>query len=73
MNLNKIYKNIFLVMVLSLVLSACATQQKASKIDSQIHNMIATIYLLQNSTSNLTSNKQNAWHTCAFGSLAADL
>ena len=36
MNLNKIYKNIFLVMVLSLVLSACATQQKATKIDSQI-------------------------------------
>ena len=36
MNLIKIYKNVFLVMVLSLVLSACATQQKATKIDSQI-------------------------------------
>ena len=36
MNLTKFYKSSFLVLVLSLFLSACATQQKAAKIDSQI-------------------------------------
>ena len=36
MNLNKIYKNVLLVMALSLVLTACATQQKASKVESQL-------------------------------------
>ena len=36
MNLIKIYKNIFLVILLSFVLSACAQQQKAAKVDSQI-------------------------------------
>jgi len=36
MNLSKFYKSSFLVLALSLFLSACATQQKAAKIDSQI-------------------------------------
>ena len=36
MNLIKIYKNTFLVILLSFVLSACAQQQKATKMDSQI-------------------------------------
>ena len=37
MNLSKVCKNIFLVFFLSIVLSACAQQQKsATKIDSQI-------------------------------------
>ena len=36
MILSKFYRNIFLVLLLSLVLSACATQQKTAKIDSQI-------------------------------------
>ena len=36
MNLTKFYKSSFLVLALSLFLSACATQQKAAKIDSQI-------------------------------------
>jgi peptidoglycan-associated lipoprotein len=35
MDLSKLYKNVFLVLALSLLLSACATQ-KAAKIDSQI-------------------------------------
>ena len=42
MNLSKIYKNTFLVILLSLVLSACATQQKAAKIDSQIQGDVYT-------------------------------
>ena len=36
MNLIKIYKNTFLVILFSFVLSACAQQQKATKMDSQI-------------------------------------
>ena len=36
MNLIKIYKNTFLVIMLSFVLSACAQQQKSTKMDSQI-------------------------------------
>ena len=37
MNISKIYKNIFLVLLLGFVVSACAQQQqKAVKIDSQI-------------------------------------
>ena len=36
MNLIKIYKNTFLVILLSFVLSACAQQQKATKMDSQL-------------------------------------
>ena len=36
MILSKFYRNIFLVLLLSLVLSACATQQKTAKIDSQL-------------------------------------
>jgi len=36
MILSRIYRNTFLVLLLSLVLSACATQQKVAKIDSQI-------------------------------------
>ena len=36
MILSKFYRNIFLVSLLSLVLSACATQQKTAKIDSQL-------------------------------------
>ena len=41
MNLSKIYKNVFLAMVMGLVLSACATQ-KAAKIDSQIQGDVYT-------------------------------
>ncbi len=41
MNLSKIYKNSFLVIFLSLLLSACATQ-KAAKIDSQIQGDVYT-------------------------------
>ena len=36
MNINKIYKNALLVLLLGFVLSACAQQQKATQIDSQI-------------------------------------
>ena len=36
MNLIKIYKNTFLVILLSFVLSACAQKQKETKMDSQI-------------------------------------
>ena len=42
MILSKFYRNIFLVLLLSLVLSACATQQKAAKIDSQIQGDVYT-------------------------------
>ena len=42
MILSKIYKNTFLVLLLSLVLSACATQQKTAKIDSQIQGDVYT-------------------------------
>ena len=42
MNLGKIYKNIFLVMFLSFVLSACATQTSTKKIDSQIQGDVYT-------------------------------
>ena len=42
MNLIKIYKNIFLVMFLSFVLSACATQTSTKKIDSQIQGDVYT-------------------------------
>ena len=42
MNLKKIYKNIFLVMFLSFVLSACATQTSTKKIDSQIQGDVYT-------------------------------
>ena len=42
MILNKFYRNTFLVLLLSLVLSACATQQKAGKIDSQIQGDVYT-------------------------------
>ena len=39
MNLKKIYKNTFLVIILSFVLSACAQQQKtATKVDTQIRD-----------------------------------
>ena len=41
MNLGKIYKNIFLVIFLGFVLSACATQT-AQKIDSQIQGDVYT-------------------------------
>jgi len=41
MNLGKIYKNIFLVMFLSFVLSACATQT-STKIDSQMQGDVYT-------------------------------
>ena len=41
MNLGKIYKNIFLVMFLSFVLSACATQT-AKKVDSQLQGDVYT-------------------------------
>ena len=42
MNLIKIYKNIFLLMFLSFVLSACATQTSTKKIDSQIQGDVYT-------------------------------
>ena len=42
MILSKFYRNIFLVLLLSLVLSACATQQKVTKIDSQIQGDVYT-------------------------------
>ncbi len=42
MNLIKIYKNFFLVMFLSFVLSACATQTSTKKIDSQIQGDVYT-------------------------------
>ena len=42
MILGKIYKNIFLVMFLSFVLSACATQQSVKKVDSQIQGDVYT-------------------------------
>ena len=42
MILSKFYRNIFLVLLLSLVLSACATQQKAAKIDSQLQGDVYT-------------------------------
>ena len=42
MKLIKIYKNIFLVMFLSFVLSACATQTSTKKIDSQIQGDVYT-------------------------------
>ena len=42
MILSKFYRNIFLVLLFSLVLSACATQQKAAKIDSQLQGDVYT-------------------------------
>ena len=42
MILSKFYRNIFLVLLLSLVLSACAAQQKAAKIDSKIQGDVYT-------------------------------
>ena len=42
MDLRKIYRNIFLVMFLSVVLSACATQTTTTKIDSQIQGDVYT-------------------------------
>ena len=42
MNLIKIYKNVFLVMFLGFVLSACATQTSTKKIDSQIQGDVYT-------------------------------
>ena len=42
MILSKIYRNTFLVVFLSLVLSACATQQKTAKIDSQLQGDVYT-------------------------------
>jgi len=41
MNLGKIYRNIFLVMFLSFVLSACATQT-STKVDSQMQGDVYT-------------------------------
>ena len=41
MNLSKIFRNTFLVIVLSLLVSACATQ-KAAKIDSQLQGDVYT-------------------------------
>ena len=44
MNLSKLYKNTFLIVLLSLVLTACATQKKetTAKIDSQIQGDVYT-------------------------------
>ena len=42
MILSKFYRNIFLVLLLSLVLSACATQQKVAKIDSKLQGDVYT-------------------------------
>ena len=41
MNLSKFYRNTFLVLALSLLLSACATQ-KAAKVDSQLQGDVYT-------------------------------
>ena len=42
MNLSKILKNTFLVILLSMVVSACATKKTATKIDSQIQGDVYT-------------------------------
>ena len=42
MDLGKIYKNIFVVLFFSLVLSACATQQTAKKMDGQMQGDVYT-------------------------------
>ena len=42
MILSKFYRNFFLVLLLSLVLSACATQQKVAKIGSKIQGDVYT-------------------------------
>ena len=42
MNLGKIYKNIFIVLFLSFVLSACATQTTTKKMDGQMQGDVYT-------------------------------
>ena len=42
MNLGKIYKNVLVVMFLSFVLTACATQTTTKKVDSQIQGDVYT-------------------------------
>ncbi len=42
MDLVKTYKNIFVVLFFSLVLSACATQQTAKKMDGQMQGDVYT-------------------------------
>ena len=42
MNLSKILKNTFLVILLSMVVSACATKKTATKMDSQIQGDVYT-------------------------------
>ena len=42
MNLSKILKNTFLVILLSMVVSACATKKTATSIDSQIQGDVYT-------------------------------
>ena len=42
MNISKNYKNIFLAMFLSFLLSACATQTSTKKIDSQLQGDVYT-------------------------------
>ena len=42
MDLGKTYKNIFVVLFFSLVLSACATQQTAKKMDGQMQGDVYT-------------------------------
>ena len=42
MNLSKILKNTFLVILLSMVVSACATKKTATNLDSQIQGDVYT-------------------------------
>ena len=42
MNLSKILKNTFLVILLSMVVSACATKKTATTLDSQIQGDVYT-------------------------------
>ena len=42
MNLGKIYKNIFIVMFLSFVLTACATQTTTTKVEGQMQGDVYT-------------------------------
>ena len=42
MNLSKILKNTFLIILLSMVVSACATKKTATTLDSQIQGDVYT-------------------------------
>ena len=46
MNINKILKNTFLILIASLVLSACATQKKAGQMQSDVYTGTDTVEYL---------------------------